>query len=342
MKQTLFMRQLEAYFENYLPEVKMCSDNTISAYSDSFRLLFDFFKQQKNIPHYLIDYKHLSTDIFDDFVIWLGKERKCGEASKKHRMSAVSSFLKYASRREISAIKALNSIMSIDKPRVPRSRFPYFTVEETKIILGLPNPRERLGIRDMTLLSLLYDSGARAQELCDIKVCDIRFTSPAKISLRGKGNKAREVPISDEVSKLLKFYLKSVNLNNPENRDKHLFSSQTHEMMTTSCIRGIVKKYVGIAKKAHPNLFGSSKYSTHSFRHSKAVHMVEAGNALIYIRDFLGHETVQSTEIYARVSQDAVTKALTERKIPTLSPKTDSLKDDTRSEQFPEFLSRGK
>jgi len=342
MKQTLFMRQLEAYFENYLPEVKMCSVNTISAYSDSFRLLFDFFGQQKNIPHYLIDYKHLSTDMFDDFVIWLGKERKCGEASKKHRMSAVSSFLKYASKREISALKALNSIMSIDKPSVPRSRFPYFTVEETKIILAMPNPSERLGTRDMMLLSLLYDSGARAQELCDIKVCDVRFTSPAKVSLRGKGNKAREVPVSDEVSQLLKFYLKSAGLNNSECRNRPLFSSQTHEIMTTSCIRGIVKKYVGMAKESHPNLFGSAKYSPHSFRHSKAVHMVEADNALIYIRDFLGHETVQSTEIYARVSQDAVTKALTERKIPALSPNIDSLKNNDHPDQFPKFFSQRK
>jgi len=341
MKQTLFMRQLETYFENYLPKVKMCSKNTISAYSDSFRLLFDFFGQ-KNIPHYLIDYKHLSTDIFDDFVIWLGRERKCGEASKKHRMSAVSSFLKYASKREISALKALNSIMSIDKPNVPRSRFPYFTVEETKILLGIPNPKERLGTRDMMVLSLLYESGARSQELCDIKVCDIRLTRPAKIYLRGKGSKAREVPISDEVSSLLKFYLKSSGLDGAENRGKYLFSSQNHEMMTTSCVRGIVKKYVGMAKKEHRNLFGSPKYSPHSFRHSKAVHMVEADNALIYIRDFLGHETVQSTEIYARVSQDAVTKALTERKIPTLCPNADSLKSDVRSEQFPKFLSRRK
>lgn len=342
MKQTLFMRQLDAYFENYLPEVKMRSKNTISAYGDSFRLLFEFFEQQKNIPHYLIDYKHLTIDAFDDFVIWLGKERKCGEASKKHRLSAVSSFLKYASRREISALKALNSIMGIDKPSVPRSRFPYFSVEETKILLGLPNPRERLGVRDMMLLSLLYDSGARAQELCDIKVCDIRFTSPAKIGLLGKGNKAREIPISDEVSELLKYYLKSVGLNNPENRNKYLFFSQTHEKMTTSCIRGIVKKYVGAAKRIHPNLFGSAKYSPHSFRHSKAVHMVEADNALIYIRDFLGHETVRSTEIYARVSQDAVTKALTERKIPVLSPKVDSLEKNSHPQQFPKFLSRRK
>jgi len=342
MKQTLFMRQLDTYFESYLPEVKMCSKNTSSAYGDAFTLLFCFFEQEKGIPHYLIDYKHLSVDVFDDFVIWLGKERNCGAASKKHRMSAISSFLKYASKREIPALRALNNIVSIDKPSVPNSPFPYFTLEETKILLSQPNPSERLGARDMVLMSLLYDSAARAQELCDIKVCDIRFTSPAKIGLHGKGNKSREVPISDEVSQLLKFYLKSVGLNNLENRDKHLFSSQTHEMMTTSCVRGIVKKYVSVAKSMHPNLFGSPKYSPHSLRHSKAVHMVEAGNALIYIRDFLGHKTVKSTEIYARVSQDAVTKALTERKIPTLSPNADSIKNNARSQNFPKFLSRRK
>jgi site-specific recombinase XerD len=108
-------------------------------------------------------------------------------------------------------------------------------------------------------------------------------------------------------------------LNSPEHRSDPLFVSQTNEKMTTACIRGIVNKYVNMAKSKNPNLFEAENYSPHSFRHSKAVHMAESDTSIIYIRNFLGHAYISTTEIYARVGQAAVTKALTERKIPTLS-----------------------
>lgn len=102
----------------------------------------------------------------------------------------------------------------------------------------------------------------------------------------------------------------------PEEKEKYLFLSQASEKMTTACVRSIVKKYVALAQKKHPDLFGESGYSPHSFRHSKAVHLVEAGVDLIYIRNFLGHEHIGTTEIYACVGQEAVTRALTNRRIP--------------------------
>ena len=136
----------------------------------------------------------------------------------------------------------------------------------------------------------------------------------------------------------MKWYFKQRNLNGNENRKKPLFSSQTNEIMTTSCVRSIVKKYVTIAIESNPKLFPEKKYSPHSFRHSKAVHMAEAGINLINIRNFLGHATIGSTEIYARVGQEAVTKALTERKI----PKAVGSVPQNRKRHFsvPDFLQR--
>jgi len=129
----------------------------------------------------------------------------------------------------------------------------------------------------------------------------------------------REIPIAPDVSDLLRYHIKRHGLNSPAHRSDSLFASQTNEKMTTACIRGIVTKYVNLAKSENQNLFEEKNYSPHSFRHSKAVHMAESGTSLIYIRNFLGHAYISTTEIYARVGQAAVTKALTERKIPTLS-----------------------
>ena len=98
-----------------------------------------------------------------------------------------------------------------------------------------------------------------------------------------------------------------------DNRDVHLFPSQRSDRITTACIRNLVRKYVTLAKSNNPNHFKKEDYSPHSFRHSKTVHMLEAGIPLIYIRNFLGHESIQTTEIYLRIHQSSVSKILKEK-----------------------------
>lgn len=169
-------------------------------------------------------------------------------------------------------------------------------------------------------LALLYDSGARAQEICDIMIGDITFAKTSTVRIHGKGNKAREIPISSDVMKLIKSYLAESGKTLKDNRDEHLFPSQRSDRITTACIRNLVCKYVALAKSNHPNHFKEEDYSPHSFRHSKAIHMLEVGIPLIYIRNFLGHESVQTTEIYLRIHQGSVSKILKERKTETSIP----------------------
>ena len=318
MKQKIFLSQLGDYFDVYLPDVRRASSNTIAAYGYSFSLFFEFLYEAKGIQHSAVTYKLLTPAFFDEFILWMTNIRKYSATSVRQRITAISSFLKYASQRELSALKPYTSVMDSERPNAPQEEFSYFTVDETKIVLSLPDPRKYLGGRDLVFLSVLYDSAARAQEMCNLRVGDIRFGNPVKLKIYGKGKKEREVPISDEVTALLKYHLKQHGLTSKD-KERYLFLSQTNEKMTPACVRSIVKKYVGIAQTKHPDLFMESSYSPHSFRHSKAVHMVEAGIDLIYIRNFLGHEHISTTEIYARVGQEAVTKALTDRKIPRLS-----------------------
>ena len=336
MKKNLFTSQLGEYFDTFLPEIQKSSENTISAYADTFAVFFQFLSEKCSLPHYRIAYKHLSIALFDEFIIWMKNEREYSDSSILQRMSAIIAFLKYASKREMTALTAYSSAKSTDLPKTVRTEFPYFTKEEMTILMSLPDPKKYLGNRDLVLLSFLYDTATRAQELCDICVGDVRFGSPVKVKIRGKdgkgskGGKTREIPISDEVADLLRYHIKNQNLSGRDNREHPLFSSQTNVSMTVSCVRSIVDKYVKLAKAEHPEMFNEGSYSPHSFRHSKAVHMVEAGVNLVYIRNFLGHATIDSTEIYARVGQEAVTKALTNRKIPRLAnkpPKIDNLEN---------------
>lgn len=122
-----------------------------------------------------------------------------------------------------------------------------------------------------------------------------------------------------------------------DNRDEHLFPSQRSDRITTACIRNLVRKYVTLAKSNNPNHFKEEDYSPHSFRHSKAVHMLEAGIPLIYIRNFLGHESIQTTEIYLRIHQGSVSRILKERKTETSIP--DILEHPhSENQDIPDFI----
>jgi site-specific recombinase XerD len=321
LKNNVFIHQLGEYFDTFLPEIRCSSESTISSYADAFAIFFQFLNDKMKLPHHLATYKHFTAATFDELLLWLKNERGYGVSSIRQRMSAITSFLKYASRREMSALNAYSAAKGTEMPKKSRTEFPYFTKEEMTILLSLPDTKKYLGDRDLVLLSFLYDTAARASELCNVCVGDVRFGSPTKVKLHGKLDKIREIPISEDVAALLRYHINKQNLIGREKRTLPLFSSQTNAQMTTACVRSIVDKYVTLAKSDNTGMFDERSYSPHSFRHSKAVHMVEAGVNLIYIRNFLGHSTIDSTEIYARVGQAAVTKALTNRKIPSLAGK---------------------
>ena len=336
MKNTLFMKQLSAYFNTYLPENKKCSKNTIAAYTDGFSLFFEFMYEKKSRLHYQIDYSEFTPQLFDEYILWMKNVKKYSPSTQKQRMAAITSFLKYASRREMSAISALNGVASAETPKIPDTIFPYFSVEEIRILLKTPDFNCNSGYRDMAILSLIYDAAARAQEICNLCVGDLILSAKPKVRLNGKGNKTREVPISNEVAKILRVYLKECGKTLVDNKNEPLFSSQRADKMTTACIRSLTNKYVSLAKKENPTLFNEKSYSPHSFRHSKAIHMLEAGVPLIYIRNFLGHESVKTTEKYARVSQAGLVKVLEERKVKSNVPKPQ--RKARKSNNLPDFM----
>ena len=338
MKTTAFSQHLGTYIEEYLPKVRNYSSNTIASYQDAFRLLLEFMAEQRHIKPYLLDYKHFSDKVILAYLAWLETERHCGPATCNQRLSAISSFFKYASQRSIPALKICAAIASIPPKKAPHSVFSYFSVEELAFLLQMPNPLKPLERRDLVLLSLLYDSGARAQELCGIRLGDIRFSKPTNVLLHGKGGKNRIVPLMERPAKLLRQYI-SEKAPDAANKEAPLFLNQRGEAITPACIRNVIQKYVAKGKAARPDLFHESTYSPHSMRHSKAVHMLEAGIELVYIRDFLGHASIQTTEIYATVSQAMLNKTLRNRKIPEF---TEAELKSIKGNEYPDFLKKKK
>jgi site-specific recombinase XerD len=154
-------------------------------------------------------------------------------------------------------------------------------------------------------------SGTRAQEICDLTVRDVQFQSDvSKLTICGKGNKIRRINIAKPAADLLKEYLNHRGIQS--NFDRHIFSSQTHEHMTNSCVAAIFKKYVTLGKEQHPSMFREKRYSAHTMRHTTATHMLEAGVPIMAIKNFLGHASVTTTERYAELTQATVNKHIRE------------------------------
>jgi site-specific recombinase XerD len=181
----------------------------------------------------------------------------------------------------------------------PEPTICYMSAEGVACLLRQPDSRTRAGYRDMLILTLLYDSGARVSEIIKTRVGDIRVQSPAKIILHGKGSKDRIAPLSEKTVTLIKHYLNSENLGRPEHRDKLLFVNHSGEQLTRAGAAYILHKCVDMARAKEPTLI-PAKFSPHCMRHSKAMHLLQAGVALIYIRDFLGHNSITATEAYAK------------------------------------------
>ena len=168
----------------------------------------------------------------EEFILWLSREREYSATSVKQRLSAITSFMKYASRREMAALNAYTVVAGTEKPKAVKSSFPYFTLEEMRVLLRLPNTDRKIGKRDLVLLSVFYDSAARAQELCDLSTGDVKFGSPTKLGLIGKGRKAREIAVTPDVAALLRYHIKENGLE----KQSPLFASQSGNKMTTACI----------------------------------------------------------------------------------------------------------
>lgn len=178
----------------------------------------------------------------------------------------------------------------------------HLTPDMVRDILAQVDTTDHFGRRDMVLLSLMYDSGARVQEICDLRVRDIRLKKPYTVMLTGKGSKTRAVPIMAGTADALMNYLSENRLNVLEKSDCTLFCNHQRGKLTRAGITYILKKYFDAARQANPNL--PQNISPHIFRHSKAMHMLQAGINLIYIRDFLGHAHVETTEVYAKADTE--------------------------------------
>lgn len=324
-KTTDFAEHLSTFLTMYLPGQRGYSINTIASYRDTFKLLLEYAETVAQIHVEKFTLKDLSAEFVESFLRWLECERKCSRSTCNQRFSVIRSFVGYVRKRQPEYLSESQRILGIGTRKISESALPYLTPDAMQTLLAQPNRNDRFGQRDAILLTLLYDSGARVQEICDVCVGNVRLQKPYTLTLRGKGDKTRSVPLMCGTADLLKQYIVVNNLDAPGKNLYPLFANHQHGKLTRAGVTYILKKYWSCARKEDPSI--PEKISPHILRHSKAMHLLQAGVNLVYIRDFLGHRHVTTTEVYARADSKMKRDAIEHAALTPISGLPDWTKD---------------
>jgi site-specific recombinase XerD len=259
--------------------------------------------------------------LIEQFLIWLENERSCCAATRNNRLAAIHAFYRYLQIEMPHLLSQCQEILAIPYKKTQKKLMSYLTLDGVKTLLAQPHTSTASGRRDLAMLSLLYDTGARVQELVDLKMEDIRLSSPTVIRLTGKGNKSRLVPIMAPTEKLLRKYLDEHDQHYAAHGGYPLFCNHVGKKLTRAGVTYILDKYMSQAKTSGEGSLPDS-ISPHCLRHSKAMHLLQSGVNLVYIRDLLGHADVSTTEVYARADEHFKRKAL-EQAYPSPTPASD-------------------
>jgi site-specific recombinase XerD len=314
VKPTDFSYYLTTFLTKYLPSEIGASRNTIASYRDTFILFLVFLKDVKNISADYLTLDMVTKDIILEFLDWIETKRNCSAATRNVRLAALHSFFHYLQYQNPDNLLEWQKILSIPVKKTEKKTINYLTLDGIKLLLETPDQNTQSGCRDLTLLALMYDTGARVQEIIDLTPSQIRFSKPYTVKLIGKGNKSRIVPLMEPTIQLLKRYMDEQSLLESSANMYPLFFNNRKEKLTRAGINYILAKYKDIARRLDNSLI-PEVLSCHCLRHSKAMHLLQAGVNLVYIRDILGHSSVQVTEIYAKVDsrqkREAIEKAYT-------------------------------
>lgn len=322
---------VQKFFNSYLISQNNYGKNTLTSYRDTFKLLTKYLKATA-AKKKLISLTSIDKDCVLSFLDWLQSERHNSASTRNIRLAHFKSFYSFVFETAPEFAYHCERIMKIPFTTVETRPPAYMTESAVGHLLSAVDTETREGVRHLTLLTLMYDSGCRVQELIDLKVSDIQFDAGRRIFVHGKGDKYREIPILSETENLLKIYL-VIYKRKPGD---YLFLNRSGNQLTRQGIRHILKKYATIVKATNPEELDCGVHP-HLLRHSKATHLVNHGINIYNIRDFLGHVSVETTEIYLTSNSEVTRKAIEQVSAKTVPDSADFYAPDEK-QGLDEFL----
>lgn len=331
-KTTDFALLVSRFLTDYLAATRNVSENTVLSYRDAVVLLITFMLETHGAKQELLEIRDFSEGIIREFLEWLEQERECSISTRNQRLAAIHSLFRYIGSQQPEYLFQAQQILAIPAKKTSQAIIKYLDPLQVKNLLITPNVSTWRGRRDQALICLMYDSGCRVQELADLKVRNMRFTTPQQITLTGKGRKTRTVPLMRETAALLKNYIAENGLDKPGKADTPLFYNHRGEKLTRQGITYILKK--------HSSQADLGDITSHILRHSKAMHLTEADINPVFIRDFLGHTDLKVTQVYSKASVEMKRKAIEKQNMEaSILPSNDSaLKDWSKDKDLLTWL----
>jgi len=312
--QTSFAVCITRFLTGYLPGERNFSPQTIKSYSQALKMYIMYLNSAEKIKPERIDFKDLTANSVKEFLKSMELSENISPSTFNQRLSALKAFIRYAMLEHPEFLENGQRILAIPSKRSPKPEIIYLEKDAMRALLKIPDQTSIQGRRELAIMAMLYDTGARVQELIDLKIKDVRLENPETVTLNGKRRKIRTVPIMAETAKVLVSYLRDRGLvEQSAFGDLYLFSSTNRSQFTRPGIAKILKRNFATAKKANPTLIFPKDIYPHAIRASKAIHLLESGVNIIAIRDFLGHVSVSTTQIYLQVNdkikRDAIARA---------------------------------
>lgn len=300
-----FPELLEAFFTERLMHQRQASEHTIASYRDTFCLIFSFALQQLKKAPSELSIEDLNAPFIVEFLHHLEEERKNSSRTRNVRLAAIHSFFKYIALREPKHSALIQRVLAIPSKRYTRKAIEFLTRQEIDALLAAPDQNTWTGRRDQTLLLLAVQTGLRVSELIALQRQDVVIGTRGHVRCIGKGRKERCVPLRKETLKALKSWLEE-NKSSPNDR---VFTNARGGSLSRDGVEYLLAKHLSVARKQCPSL-EKKPVSPHVLRHSAAMDLLNHGVDRTVIALWLGHESVETTQIYIHASLELKEKAL--------------------------------
>lgn len=316
MKNTTFQSLLQCFFLERLMNQIRVSPCTISSYRDTFRIFLRYMKEKKQCTPSQVTFEMVNAENIIDFLNYMETVRMNSIKTRNTRLAAIHSFMKYASFQAPEYLSIIQRVMSIPFKKTETKNVDYLVMEEVESIMEACDLNNWLGRRDRIMVSILYNTGVRVSELVSIKKKDVTLhpNGTGSIRVMGKGRKERSVPIWKTTQNCLSEFLKETG----DHAEDYLFTSQNGEKLTRS---GVMYRLDCLVKTASHHCLSllKKRVTPHVYRHTTAMHLLEAGVDISTIAIWLGHESIETTHKYMVADLRLKEKALAQISEPNVT-----------------------
>jgi site-specific recombinase XerD len=290
---TLVAGLLEAFFTERLQHQRNASPNTIAAYRDTFRLLLAFAQQRLRKPPSALPLAALDATLVVAFLQHLEKQRRNSIRTRNARLAGIHSFFRYVALQEPAHSATCQRVLAIPTKKFERKLVTSLTRTEQEALLAAPDRTTWLGRRDYAIIVLLLQTGLRVSELRDLRCDDVVITAGAHVRCRGKGRKERCTPLTRESVSVIKAWLAE----REGLPTEPAFPSRRGAVLSRDAVERLVTKYTEIAAATCASI-QTKNVTPHVLRHTTAVSLLQAGNDRAVIALWLGHESIETTQMY--------------------------------------------